>query len=319
VVQPSGTIVNTEQFAAWNGYEGRHWAAHQDRWDAVNREVNDRLFAAAAIGAADDVLDVGCGAGQSTRLAAARAPRGRVLGIDLSAPMLARARATTTAQGLANVAFAQGDAQVYPFPPGRFDVALSRFGVMFFADPVAAFANIGRALKPGGRLAFVCMQDLSRSDLGAVFGALAGQVPAKEDDAGEGTPDAPGMFSLADPARIAAVLAGAGFRAASPTPVDFPMVFGQDAATAAAFLLGTGPVHDLLESADQATRDGVLATLTTTLRRYQGPDGVRLRGAAWLVSATRREGRRRRDSRRPSSDPVAAAGLRTHDSGGQRP
>src|SRR6266508_3502360 len=113
-------IINREQAEAWNGDEGAHWARHQGRWDAVNSGVNDALFAAAAIGERDRVLDVGCGNGQTTRLAARRARRGQVLGIDLSAPMLARARATADAEGVVNARFQQGDAQVYPFPAGGF-------------------------------------------------------------------------------------------------------------------------------------------------------------------------------------------------------
>jgi SAM-dependent methyltransferase len=198
--------------------------------------------------------------------------------------MLERARATAAAEGIANVTFAQGDAQVYPFPPASFDVALSRFGVMFFADPVAAFANVGRALRPGGRLAFVSFRDLSQSDLGAVFGAIAEHVSVL--GGGDG-PDSPGMLSLADEARLAEVLTGAGFAGVTPTPLDFPMVFGRDAADAAGFLLGTGPVRDLLGPADQRTVARVRERLTAVLRPYQEPDGVRLGGAAWLVSASR--------------------------------
>ncbi|MGP3913217.1 class I SAM-dependent methyltransferase [Nonomuraea sp. 10N515B] len=108
------------------------------------------------------MLDVGCGTGQTTRLAARTAPHGHALGVDLSEPMLARARATAIAEGITNLRFEQGDAQVHPFPEGGFDVAISRGGIMFFADPVAAFANIGRALRPSGRLAFVCLREMAR-------------------------------------------------------------------------------------------------------------------------------------------------------------
>jgi SAM-dependent methyltransferase len=280
-------VVNAEQYAAWNGAEGVYWAEHQDRWDTVNRAVNEPLFAAAAVGEREHVLDVGCGTGLTTRLAARRAPRGRALGLDLSAPMLARARATTAAEGIANVAFAQGDAQAYPFPPGAFDVAISRFGVMFFADPVAAFANIGRALRPGGRLAFVCMQAPSRSELGRVFAAVAARVlppAAAADPDGAAAPD---MYSLADPHGVAAVLAGAGLAGVHTAPLDVPMVFGRDAADAAGFLFGSGPVQDALRGADRATADRFRDALTDALRPYETPDGVRLRGAAWLVRATR--------------------------------
>ena len=152
-------VVNSEQAKAWNGPEGVHWARNQDRWNAVNEGFNEPLLEAAAITGTHRVLDLGCGSGQTTRLAARRASEGGALGLDLSGPMLAEARARAEREGIANVSFTRGDAQVHPFEPGAFDVAISRFGVMFFADPVAAFANIGRALRPGGRLAFVCPAD----------------------------------------------------------------------------------------------------------------------------------------------------------------
>ncbi|MGC1754044.1 MAG: class I SAM-dependent methyltransferase, partial [Trebonia sp.] len=162
-------IVNTAQAEAWNGYEGEHWAANDDRYDIVNSGFNEPLLDAAGIGETSRVLDVGCGNGKLTRLAASRAPHGQATGLDLSGPMLARARARAAEEGIGNVTFEQGDAQVYPLPPGGFDVAVSRFGVMFFGDPIAAFANIGRGLRAGGRLAIACLPDLSGTDLGPVF------------------------------------------------------------------------------------------------------------------------------------------------------
>ncbi|MFC8449566.1 class I SAM-dependent methyltransferase [Kitasatospora sp. NPDC057223] len=277
-------IVNTTQSEAWNGYEGSHWAGHQDRYDAVNSGFNDCLLAAAAVGERDAVLDVGCGNGQTTRLAAGLARGGRAVGVDLSAPMLARARASAVAEGLGNVVFEQGDAQVHPFPQAAFDVAVSRFGVMFFADPRAAFANIGRALRPGGRLAFLCLREMRDSGLGPVLAALAEQLPRP---AGAPRPDEPGAVSLADPAAVRALLAGAGFEQAGITPVEADQFWGRDAKDAAEFLLGWGPVRHHLAQAgpDDAARaaDAVYGALA----RHEQPGGVRLRGAAWLVEAVR--------------------------------
>ena len=277
-------IVNVEQAEAWNGYEGTYWADNQDRWDAVNAGFNQHLFAAAAIGDRDRVLDIGCGNGQTTRLAARRASRGHVVGIDLSAPMLERARATAADEGLTNVTFDQGDAQVYAFPSGSFDVAISRFGIMFFADPVAALANIGRAIRPRGRLGFMCFQEISRNEWLRVLGsAMREHVPLPD----FARPGAPGMFSLADPARIGEVLTGAGFGEVTPAPVEATMLFGRDAADAAEFLISSGPVRFILDQVDQTTAERALDALTATLQSYEGPGGVRLRGAAWVVSATR--------------------------------
>ena len=157
-------IANTEQAEAWNKDEGLHWAAHQDRYDALNFEFTECLLDAAAIADTDAVLDIGCGNGQTTRLAARHASNGRAIGFDLSAPMLERAAATAAEEGVANTIFEQGDAQVHPFGPGTFDVAISRFGVMFFNDPVVAFTNIRVALRSDGRLAFLCWQDLTSNE-----------------------------------------------------------------------------------------------------------------------------------------------------------
>jgi len=151
-------ITNTDQAALWDGPVGAHWASAAERYDAMMAGFDAALFDAAAIRRGDRVLDIGCGTGHTTRVAAGHASGGHVTGIDLSRAMLARARSTADRQGMANVSFVRGDAQVHPFPTGRFDVAISRGGVMFFADVIAAFTAIGRATRAGGRLAFVCPQ-----------------------------------------------------------------------------------------------------------------------------------------------------------------
>src|SRR5262245_44337915 len=152
----AGEIFNVEQAEAWDGKEGEYWATHQDRFDSTIAPHHARLMAAAAIAPGERVLDIGCGNGMTSRDAArAAGPTGGVLAADLSGPMLARAQQQAKDEGLGNIRFEQADAQVHPFEAGAFDVAMSRFGVMFFADPVAAFANIARALRSGGRLAMM--------------------------------------------------------------------------------------------------------------------------------------------------------------------
>ncbi len=280
----SQPIANTEQAEAWNTEEGAHWASQQVRYDALNGAFTPPLLDGAAIAEGDVVLDIGCGNGQTTRAAAGRAIRGRALGLDLSAPMLERARASAIAEGLTNVRFEQADAQVHPFEAAMFDVAISRFGVMFFADPPAAFANIGRALRPGGRLAFMCWQDLTSNEwLMATAGAALQHVPFPD----LGPPGAPGPFSLADRGRIQQILDGAGFQDVAIDAVEKPMRLGDDADDAVGFLRGTGMARALLDDAEPAAAEHALEAVGEALRTHQQPNGVYLNGAAWLVAARR--------------------------------
>lgn len=150
---------NAEQARAWNGGNGQHFVAENARHRRTLEPHTARLLAAAGIQPDERVLDIGCGCGDTTIRAARSAPGGDALGVDLSAVMLAEARRLAAREHLGNVRFEQADAQVHPFQAAAFDVAMSRFGVMFFGDPAAAFANVAAALRPGGRLAFVCWQD----------------------------------------------------------------------------------------------------------------------------------------------------------------
>lgn len=277
------SVVNTEQAEAWNGYEGTYWARNQDRWDAVNAGFNQPLLTAAAIGEHDRVLDVGCGSGQTARLAARQAAQGQVLGIDLSAPMLERARSTAAREAIGNVVFEHADAQVHSFEPGTFDAAISRYGVMFFAGPVAAFANIGLALRPGGRLAFICAADAGLNEWVQAMAALRDYLPVGD----FATPGLPGMFSLADPDRIRAVLSEAGFTHVTPRRVEAYGDWGRNAEDAAAFLLETGPGRHLTGQVSQETQVRAREALTDHLRDHEENGTVRLRSTAWLVTADR--------------------------------
>jgi SAM-dependent methyltransferase len=274
-------IVNVHQSDAWNGYEGEHWAAHHDRYNAINGGFNEALLDAAGIDGSSHVLDIGCGAGQTTRLAARRAGAGRALGVDLSAPMLERARATAVEEGVRNVTFEQGDVQVFAFGQGEFDAAISRFAVMFFADPVAAFTNVARALRPGGRLAFLSMPDLGGSDLGTVMAAAAPYLPSWGAAAGS---HGSGPLSLSDPDHVRTVLSEAGFHDISVRRIEAQETWGSDAADAADFLTGWGPVRFHLAGADPAP---LRAALTEAFRPFEREGAVRLDGSAWLVEADR--------------------------------
>jgi SAM-dependent methyltransferase len=268
-------IVNTAQSEAWNGYEGEHWAGNADRYDAVNSGINEPLLAAAGIAAGDRVLDIGCGNGQLTREAARRATS--ATGVDLSGPMLARARSLAEAEGLHNVSFRQGDAQVFEFAPGSFDVAVSRFGIMFFADPMAAFTNIARALGPGGRLA-IAVPAMSDSDVSAVFAAAATYLPGFE--VGHG------FNAFADPAATAHLLGAAGFADVANELVVTDSVWGADVDDATEFVVGWGPVRYHRMRNEFATDAEVRTAVAAALAPFAGDGPIRLRAASRLVTAT---------------------------------
>ncbi|MFH8562403.1 class I SAM-dependent methyltransferase [Streptomyces sp. NPDC017988] len=274
-------VANRQQAEAWNGWEGAHWAEHPERYDAMLDAFNAPLFAAAGITAGHRVLDVGCGTGRTTRLAARQAHAGRVVGSDLSAPMLARARRDALAEGLDNVTFEQGDAQVHPFPAGGFDVVISRGGVMFFADLVAAFAHLRAALAPGGRLAFLAPRP------GGPGSAYARATAALSPHLRGPSPAARGMGSLSDPAHIRDVLAAAGFADIGVTPAEAPMTFGSDADDATDFLFAMGPTRHNLRDTDPTTVTRVRAEVRDALTEFETADGVRIPGSVWIVTASR--------------------------------
>lgn len=279
-------IVNTDQARTWNGREGRHWADERARYEAVNDAMNQPLLDAAAIMPTSRVLDIGCGTGHTTRLAARRAARATATGIDLSAPMLAAARLAAAEDGIANVSFELGDAQVHPFSDGMFDIAISRGGIMFFADPIAAFANIARALRPGGRLVFVCPQDLTpTADLSRALDPLWSLVP-------RATPwgwaaQEHSTTWLAEPGVIRHVLADAGFTDVTSTPVITPTVFGRDAEDATEFFFAMAPTCSHLVHANRSITARAHAEVVENLRRFQTNAGVVLCTELWLVHAIR--------------------------------
>ncbi|MEU9607403.1 class I SAM-dependent methyltransferase [Streptomyces sp. NPDC048057] len=278
-------VANTAQLQAWNGYEGTHWAEHQDRWNAINANFDLPLFDAAAVQDGDRVLDVGCGGGATTRLAAAAAGRGSALGIDLSAPVLELAQARTAEAGITNASYVQGDAQVHPLEADAFDVAISRFGIMFFADPVAAFGNIASALRPGGRIAFLAAAEPAGNEWLMALRSLGALLPTGD----FGAPGGPGMFSLADRDTAVSVLTSAGFQHVRAEHVRAHGVWGRDAEEAADFLLCSGPGRHLLEDLGPGTRESVREVLTEQLRPYENSGALPLRSTGWLLTGTRGE------------------------------
>jgi SAM-dependent methyltransferase len=238
-------------------------------------EVNDALFDGAAIEAGDRVLDVGCGAGATTRIAARLAGPGHALGVDISAPLLKRARASNADEGITNAAYERGDAQLYAFPPAGYDVVISRGGVMFFADHASAFRNLARALRPGGRLAFICPQPPGpESEESRALGLFARLVDKPD---AETVAAQTAMLSLSDPARIRAALRD--YEQVTVTPGTIHTVWGRDVPDAVDFLLSRTP--------ERGVSAGQRAELEDALRPYGTDLGVRMRAAVWCVTAVR--------------------------------
>ena len=248
-------------------------------YDAELRLHNERLRAAARVAPGDHVLDIGCGTGQSTREAARAADAGSVLGVDVSAPMLERAGQLSVEEGLSNITFQLGDAQVQPFPPTHFDVCISRFGTMFFADPVVAFTNIGRALRPAARMVLLVWQESDRNEWAT---ALRNTLPAPT-----AAPSGPNAFSLADPAVTEGILAAAGFTEVSFTDVHEPVYYGPDGATACDAVLRLLKFEDQLATLDAQVADQTRTRLRATLDAHDTGDGVYFDSRAWLVTARR--------------------------------
>jgi Methyltransferase domain len=273
---------NVEQARAWDGDEGAFWAAHAEQFDGAVGAYHDRFMSAAGIMRTDRVLDIGCGTGQTTRHAARTAVDGSALGVDLSARMIDVARRLAAEQGLANVSFEQVDAQVCEFPSAGFDVAISRTGTMFFGDPKAAFTNIARSLRAGGRLVLLVWQGAESNEwIRELTGALA---------AGRALPsppaDAPGPFAQADPDQVQAVLSSAGLANIGFEGLAEPMRFGTNAGNALDFVVGL--MGWMLHGLDTVGRDRALANLQETIRRHETDGGeVCFESATWLVTATR--------------------------------
>jgi SAM-dependent methyltransferase len=258
-------------------------------YDAELRLHNQHLRAAADVQPQHQVLDIGCGAGQTTREAARAAADGSALGVDLSAPMLERARRLSDEAGLHNVTFVQADAQAHPYPPAHFDVCISRFGTMFFADPVAAFTNIGRALRPGARLVLLVWQAQDRNEWAtAIHEAVTGGTAAPAAAA-----DGPGPFSLADPAVTTGILAAAGFAEVEVTGVDEPVFYGPDVASAYDAVLRLQHAKNLLAHSGPGPGLTTQARqrLHATVAAHDTGSGVFFGARAWLVTAVRRPAR----------------------------
>jgi ubiquinone/menaquinone biosynthesis C-methylase UbiE len=274
---------NADQIRYWNGPAAERWVRRQEEQDALLAQVAAVLLDRAAPRPGEFVLDIGCGWG-GTALALARrvAPGGRVLGVDVSQLMLTRAHELLP-PGLP-VEFLLADATVHPFEPGGADLLFSRFGVMFFAEPVRAFANMRNALRPGARVAFACWREPCANPwLMLPLEEACRHVPRLP----EAGPEDPGAFSFAAERRVRDILARAGFDAIAFEPVDlsFDLAHGAGLDAAVATAVGIGPTSRALEGQPAALQAAATQAIRAALTRYQVGNRVPLAGAIWIVTA----------------------------------
>ena len=282
---------NPEQAEYWNSLIGPKWVLLQAEIDQRLQPLNAILTERAGIAAGHRVIDVGCGTGDlALHLAEVVGPGGAVLGADLSAPMLALAERRRAERGYGHLRFLQIDAQTHAFEPAAYDLALSRFGVMFFGDPAAAFANLRRALRPGGRVAFVCWQRLADKPWMAVpLGALARHLalPAPP------PPGAPGPFAFADRARVQGLLESGGFAAVEVHDVREPLRLGGGSLDEAVeFALEIGPAASALREAGAGPelRARVADAVREALAPFAAGGTPSLPSAAWIFTARTGDG-----------------------------
>jgi ubiquinone/menaquinone biosynthesis C-methylase UbiE len=280
---PAGHDRNADQIAFWNGVAGKHWTDRQSVQDVVLAPVTGKLIARADAQPGQRILDIGCGCGAiAIQLARKVGPSGHVLGIDISVPMLERARQLTSRELPADYVLA--DATVYPFDPESFDLQVSRFGVMFFADPVLSFRNLRKSLRPEGRLVFACWREpRENSWMMTPLMAVYKHVP-KLPQLG---PEDPGPFAFADEARVKRILTEAGFAdvAMEACPLSFDVAAGKGLDAAVQGALEIGPASRALEGHPPDVVAAAIQSIREALTPFAKGQSVPLPGAIWMVTA----------------------------------
>ncbi|HXP06527.1 MAG TPA: class I SAM-dependent methyltransferase [Stellaceae bacterium] len=278
---------NARQVQYWNSPATAPWVTLQDRLDALFAPLARAALDLAQPSPGEHVLDAGCGCGATVlELARRVGVTGHVTGVDISAPMLARARSRVNEEGLSQVTLTLADAATHDFAPKTLDLVFSRLGIMFFADPAAAFVNLRAALKPTGRLVFACIRTPAENPF--TMTAVQAARPLLPPDALPAAgPEEPGMFSFADPARARRILEAAGFHDIVLTPHDLAMRLAGPggAAEAAAFSVQFGPLPRALVDVGADIGQAIIEAVTETYRRLETPDGIVLGASFWIVTA----------------------------------
>ncbi len=279
------SAANADMGEFWNGEGGDKWLRFQEIIDASLLPFGREVMAAAGILPGERVLDVGCGCGDTSfDMARLVGAEGRVLGVDISEPILAHARARAMSAEEKNVTFERGDAQLHGFDAAAFDLVFSRFGVMFFDAPVAAFKNLRAALRPGGRAAFICWRPAKENEwVSKSHEVVSRHVPLLDPP----DPEDPGMMSFADPERVTRILAASGFSNIEINSFDTPFVIGENLDEAVAFLTQMGPASGAIaqSGASDMVKATIVADLCEALAPYDTGAGVTLGAATWVVAA----------------------------------
>lgn len=278
--QAAPTQTAEEQAALWNGTSGQAWVEGQQLLDQVLGPFQDLLMDAIRAAPSSRLLDIGCGTG-STTMAAARllGENGRCTGIDISEPMVSLARKRAEREGV-STQFICADAQAYAFEPASFDMMISRFGVMFFADPIAAFANLRRAATKGARLCFIAWRDAADNPFMTTAERAAApllpNIPPRN-------PDGPGQFAFADPQRVGRILEQSGWTQIDPQPRSVSCSFPE--AELIGYFTRFGPLGQIVQQADAPTRNRVITTVRAAFDPYVHGAEVRFNAAVWVVNA----------------------------------
>jgi SAM-dependent methyltransferase len=281
---PIGHEQNADQIAYWNGPGGQRWADRQHTQDIVLAPISDVLIDRASAKAAERIIDVGCGCGATSRALARKVgPDGHVLGVDISAPMLARARQLVPPG--CPVDFVLADATVYPFHPASSDLLVSRFGVMFFAEPALSFANLRRALRPSGRMTFACWREPRDNPFFMVPLQAVYKHAPKLPQLG---PEEPGPFSFASEARVHRILGEAGFSGMAMEPCDLSLdiAVGRGLEAAVESALEIGPAARALAEQTPAVRAAAANSIREALMPFIRGQAIPLGASIWIVTAS---------------------------------